>query len=284
MGLAEYIEAGASLTRNVISLQTDITGSGSVDLGSAYALLSIETNVPCRLRLYDKNDLQNVGEKIRPFNNTNVSASVSLIGDFSMSAAGVYTIDPALYGTPTTVSYYKLDGDFSTNFPLVKFTRYLMEQSEVSTANRVTLTSITGSNLSPGQYEVGKISNLNIPKTYLLVSASLSNAAHIARLRLYSRSGSLTNATEIARPFKVEPSASAALVVDAILSGSETTYFVPKIIGANLANMTSDIVTMAGSQDKIAGNNELYYVLHNSASSGGAVNLSISLHVFALES
>lgn len=284
MGLAEYLELGATLDRNVISLQTNSTGSGSVDLGSVYALLNIETNVPCRFRLYDKDDLGNLGEKVRPFGNTNISASVSLIGDFSMSAAGVYSIDPMLYGMPNTSSYYLVEGNFDGTFPLIKFNRYLMEQPSVSTANRVTLPAITGSSLSPGQYKIGIISKTEVPKTYLLISASLSDPTHIARLRLYSKSSSLADASEIARPFKIEPSGSISLIVDAILSGSETTHFVPKIIGANLDNMTNNLVSMVGDNTKIAGENELYYILHNSASSGGSVNLSVSLHVFALES
>jgi hypothetical protein len=51
MGLKEYIRLGAQLTRDTITTQTTVVGSGSVELGSAYALLSIQTNFPCRLRL-----------------------------------------------------------------------------------------------------------------------------------------------------------------------------------------------------------------------------------------
>ena len=286
MGLAEYIREGARLQRDIITLQGNVSGSGSIDLGSAYVLLSLNTTSPCRLRLYDNSSsLLNVGERNRAFGNTNISASTALIGDFSMSRAGLFTIDPALYGLAENPSnrltYWRMDNTGSGQTPTIQITRYLLEDSAVLTTARKTLPVIT-ENLAPNQLVSGTISNTNIPTTYLLVSMSLGNSAHRARLRLYNNTSSFSNITEISRSFSTESVAS-SLIVDAIVSGSETTYFVPKIIGANIQNAGNDLNVIKNNFSLIPGYNELYYIIQNVSSSGGTVGISASVHVFSLE-
>lgn len=287
MGLTEYIRAGASLQRELITLQTDATGSGSVNLGSAYVLLNITTDIPCRIRLYDNvASRDSLAEKVRAFGNTSVSASTALIGDFSMSVANNYSIDPVVYSVvaePTTkLTYYKIDNVSGPPYPKITFNRYLLENADVSTANRITLPTIKSS-LSPGQIASGTLASTSIPQTYLLLSASVDGASTRARLRLYSISASLYNTTEVTRPFVSESSANTYLIVDAVLSGSETTYFVPKIIGANLRNMGTDLSITATNRLNIVGANELYYILENVSSVAGVANITASLHVFSLE-
>lgn len=288
MGLEQYIRAGANLTRDDIILQTTPSGSGSVDLGSAYVLLSISTNAPCRLRLYDNSQsLENSGEIRRAFGNTSVSASTALIGDFSMSVAGAYTIDPVMYGVveraASKLTHYRVNSTQSGVYPTITFTRYLLEDPTISTASRVTMPQITGSIL-PGRLVSGTLTSTTlIPRTYLLVSASLSGSSTRARLRLYTTNESLTNLTELSRSFATESSNTSKLIVDAIMSGSETTYFVPKIIGANLQTMGTNLNTIRRDQVAIMGNNQLYYVLENPNSTGGAIPITASLHVFSLE-
>ena len=281
MGLKEYIRLGAKLSRGLVSIQTNDSGSGSVEIGSAYALLSIQTNFPCRLRLYDTLDsLNNLGEIARSFGNTNISSSVALIGDFTMSA-GKYTIDPVLYGavTPanTNLTYYRIDSTGSGQYPNLIFNRYLLEDSSVSTVNRVSLPTITGS-LSVGQIISGSIIDAQIPKTYLLVSASLNAASSTARVRLYSTLVSINNSTEKNRGFVTESQMN-TLIVDAIITGSETTYFIPKIIGVNLEDMGTQLNTVTIPKGK----NELYYIFQSMASTGGAQNMSASIHILSVE-
>lgn len=287
MGLEQYIKAGANLTRDNVILQTSPSGSGSIDLGSAYVLLTLSTNSPCRLRLYDNSQsLENSGEINRSFGNTNISASVALVGDFSMSVAGTYTIDPPMYGvvenTTTKLSHYRLNNTQSGVNPEITFTRYLIENSAVSTLNRVNMPTITAS-LAAQRLISGTVSATTIPRTYLLISASVSGSSTRARLRLYSTNESLTNLTELSRSFATEPSNTSKLIVDAILSGSEITYFIPKIIGANLQTMGTNLSTIRRDQLAIMGNNELYYVLENPNTAGSAIPITASLHVFALE-
>lgn len=281
MGLKEYIRLGAKLSRTSITTQTDENGSGSVELGSAYALLSIQTTLPCRVRLYDTSQsLNDVTEKNRTFGNTNISASTALIGDFTMSA-GTYTIDPVVYGVVnpanTKLTYYRVDNTASAQYPVLTFTKYLLEDSAISTDSRISLPLITGS-LSVGQILSGSIVNVDIPRTYLLVSASLNATTTAARIRLYSTPTSIDNTTEKNRGFTTESQMN-ALIVDAIITGSETTYFIPKIIGANLADMGTSLNVLTIPKGK----NELYYIFQSMATTGGAQNMTASIHVLSVE-
>ena len=281
MGLKEYIRLGANLSRQSTAMQTDDIGSGSVEMGSAYALLSIQTNFPCRLRLYDTlNSLENAGEIVRSFGDTNISNSVALIGDFTMSA-GSYTIDPVMYSVvspaDTNVTYYRVDNTGSGQYPQLTFNTYLLENSSVSTSNRVSLPNITGS-LSVGQIISGSIVDTTIPKTYLLVSASLNASFNAARVRLYSMLSSINDVTEKNRLFAVESQMS-TLIVDAILTGSETTYFIPKIIGTNLEDMGTSLNVLTVPKGK----NELYYIFQSMATTGGAQDMTASIHVLSVE-
>lgn len=287
MGLEQYIRAGANLQRGIVSLTTDINGSGSVDLGSTYALLNISTTAPCRLRLYDNlQSLQNTGERVRQFGNTNISASVALIADISMSAIGQYSMDPTLYGVTGNVvnklTYYRVENTQSGVFPAINFTRYLMEVPEISTENRVTLPPIMAS-VGPSTIISGTLSSTSIPRTYLLVSASLSGSNNATRLRLYTTNESLTNQTELSRSFATESANNSKLIVDMIISGSETTHFVPKIVGANLQTMGNDLNTIRTDRSLIMGLNQLYYVVQNTNSSGPPVVVTASVHVISLE-
>lgn len=290
MGLEQYIRDGAKLQRNNISLTTTEDGSGSVNLGSAYVLMNISTTAPCRLRLYDNlSSLQNIEENARGFNDTNISPSVALVGDFSMSAAGTYTIDPVVYGivenTAQKLTYYQVNNTQSGAYPVISFTRYLMEDSVISIANRVTLPPISAA-LAPTEIASGTLYNVDIPRTYLLVSASVSSLTGpsvLARVRLYMTSESLNNATEKSRPFSTEPAVDTKLIVDAFVSSSETTYFIPKIAGANLQTIGTSLSLIKRNQTAMMGVNQIYYILENPNTTGGTVSTTASIHVFSLE-
>ena len=281
MGLKEYIRSGASLKRSTVTIQTDITGSGSVNLGSSYILLNIETDVPCRFRLYDTSaSLYDSTETARQFGDTNVASGIALVGDFSMSAAGTYTIDPVLYGViQTASSYYRVDGVTGPQYPSINLTKYLLEDVNPSVNNRKTINLITGS-LTVGQLVSGSISNAEIPRTYLFVSASSTNSNGVVRLRMYSTKSPLQDTAEVNRSFATE-SYSRSLLIDAILSGSRTTYFSPKIIGANLQNLTDDLSVLKGTS--LLGYNEIYYILENLNSTVTPLATTASLHLFSLE-
>lgn len=287
MGLAEQKLAGATLNRITTPFITDTVGSGSVNLGTSYVILAIETSNPCRIRFYENTESRdNVGEIARTFGDTNISSSVALVGDFSMSVAGRYTTDPALYGVTHSgsLTYYRITPTTTTNLSV---TTYTIEDGNVPPQAGTQYTANNRRNLpdfdetiSAGAYVSGTLDSAIVPRTFLLVSASVSGASNVARLRLYSKSGSLVDATEVSRSFSVEPSASAYLIADMLLSGSETTYFTPKIIGAGFKTLTNNMQPMLGSRAAIDSDNVVYYVLQNV---GSTPQVSASVHVFALE-
>lgn len=292
MGLAEQLLAGAVLTRKSTTFTTAASGSGSVSIDASYAILGIQISNPCRIRFYENTSSRDDSQEInRAFGNRSISSSVALVGDFSMSTAERYSVDPILFSVSQTFSspltYYRIEPSASTTVVLNTFT---LEDSNVAPGanpayiidNRRLLPMVSAS-LSPGQIKSGSITDSNIPQTYLLINASGSDATNIARLRLYSTSGSLYDSVEKSRVFSVEPSASAYLIVDMILSGSTTTCFSPKIIGSNLANMGNNLLLLRGNQSLISGKNEMYYLLENADSLGSATSISASVSIFALE-
>lgn len=290
MGLAEQLRAGGNLIRRSRTFTTDTIGSGSVALGSAYAVLGIQASSPCRIRFYDDIDsLKNVGEVARTFGDTNISASVALIGDFSMSVAGQYTVDPILFGIPATAStaltWYRIEPASPT--VNIQVTNYLLEDIPPTAGtlyildNRRSLPTISAT-LSSGGQASGSIVDSSVPATYLLMSASLDTPTQVARLRLYSTTSSLSSSVEKARPFATEPSASAYLIADIVISGSEVVKFTPKIVGANLDNMGTNLSLIKGNQSLIDGSNQLHYVLDRT-DGGGSATVTVNLHAFSLE-
>lgn len=286
MGLKEYLKAGTVFQRTDVTTLTDEQGSGSINLGSAYILLNVTTDYPCRLRLYDTAaSLEDVAESTRAFGDSNISATTALIADMSMSVAGTYTIDPVVYGVVENplnkLTYYRISETQSLNYPTITLTRYNIEDSNISTQNRVNLATIQAE-LAPLAKDYGTIVSTTLPKTYLLVSASLSGVNNTARLRLYATDTALSDATELNRPFSVEPAAGTTLIVDMIVSSSETTYFTPKIVGTNLQTMGNNLIPIQQSQINLAGINNVYYILEN-PSTTDTRQLSMSVHVFELE-
>lgn len=282
MGLQELIEDGKILSRNTINF-TDTLGSGSASLGATYGILSIQSSGPCRLRLYDnEQSLENNTEKNRLFGDYNIPNTIAIIGDFSMSAGDLYTIDPMLYSHThdKTFTYYRIDKDVGVPPITINITRFLLEDVTSAVNNRRSLNGIQAS-LSGSEIVSGTLSGTSVPNTYLLVSASLSGS-HVARLRLYSTSSTLNNSIERTRLFETEPSESARLVVDMVLSGSDPIYFSPKIVGANLQQLSSNLNDLRLDRTKIFGTKELYYFLQR-IDAGTSVPISASVYLYSLE-
>jgi hypothetical protein len=288
MGLTEQIRAGARLDRRFIQFTTDASGTGSASLAPSYALINIDASVPCRIRFYDnETSRDNANEIARVFGDTNIADDVALIGDFNLSANIRNKVDPTLYAvTEDGFTYYRVEPAAAVNISLIA---YNMEDPSIDNGALVRrdLPIIEGTldyNPNGGTtLEKGVINSPEVPTTYLLVSASLSDPTHIARLRLYSVSASLNLQSEVARSFDVEASSSAYLIVDMILSGSQTTYFAPKIIGANLENMGTNLENIRGNRELINGKKEIYYILENKRVGAVADEIEVSLHVFSLE-
>lgn len=297
MGLEEHIKAGAQLTRNTIVF-TAPTGSGSVNLGTVFSILKVQTDIPVRLRLYDRESSRDdVTEISRPFGQFPATSSIALIGDFSMSSAGTYTIAPPLFGmcssSDSPETYYRLEtavGQPSQS--VLRITRFLLEDSLVTPdpltfyeiSNRRVLKLQADATMSNDTiYESGSLVTQTdvVPKTYMLVSASLANPTQQVRFRLYATSSAIYDNTEKVRTFSTEPAESVMLLVDAIISGSDMLHFSPKIFGANLETMGDDLTQTALSSAKIAGSNQIYYYIQNI--SGFSANPEVNLSLYSLE-
>jgi len=295
MGLKEQIQVGAKLTRDVITL-TDTVGSGSVALGGTYAILSIQPSQASRLRLYDTiASRDDVTEVSRTFGASTVPTNIALVGDYSMSVANnLYTITPASIGhadnASTPLTYYRVfpaGSSFKINRLLIEDTTKPPVLSSAYVEDNRRLIQITPlSSIAALGYASGSktsTSTPTVPKTYMLVSASLANSAHMVRMRLYNVSSSIYNITERNRAFSTEASESVGLIADIILSGSNTVYFTPKITGANLQNMGNDLSQLVTNPSKMEGINELYYYMQNLSSSGSPITPTVNLYTFSLE-
>jgi hypothetical protein len=281
MGLLQQINAGAILDRESISFAVNAIGSGSIEIGSAAILLNISNSQPCRLRLYDDvASRDNVTEISRPFTSSFVEQNIALVADVSMSSIGNYPIDPALYSVSQDKNlYYRIDEVGNT--PTITIRKFLLEDDRIilPLPNKRTIDTITAT-LDAGELDSGSIGAIEIPKVFILVSASL-DAGDFGRIRLYNKFSSIEDESEKSRPFSSEPSASTGLIVDAIITGSVGSgilHFSPKIIGANLNNLQSDLLS-----SQVDGQSEIYYILENVNTSGGPVTITTSLHLFAIE-
>lgn len=310
MGLAEQIVAGAVFERSNTSFVTNIAGSGSISVAPSYVLLSINSDKSVRLRLYDTEaSLNDPGEIVRSFNNTAVSNSIALIADISMSA-GAYTMDPSIYAvsenTMNPLTYYRVENASNAAilinyFPLESNTVIPDPTSVYAISNRRTIhisQSIASNGtvldtIPPTIPSHGVGTDPYIPNTYLLVSASLNNPTQIARLRLYSDLNS-AGLDPNDRPFSSEPTGSfgipdVGLIADIILSGSETIYFTPKIIGSNLQTIRMDgnegtvrnLFALRDNPTLVSGFKRIYYKLSNLGPT--LQSITASIHVYSLE-
>ena len=291
MGLLEHIQAGAELIRKQVSFTTSYPdNSGSFTPDAAQMILGVTLEAPCRLRIYENaSSLNNALESSRPFN-IGVSGSVALVADISASEAGTYTIDPALFmitdDFETPEVFYRVDGP--TTSIDVSLNTFLLEDGNITasagtpytTANKRTIT-INEDSVTPTEYRTGTIPSLNSPRTYLLISSSLTTASHETRLRLYSTEDSLTSDTELSRSFSAPTDTGSFLIADMIVTGSEVTYFSPKIVGANLSTMGTNLSLIQTNKNSIDGTSGIYYVLQNLT--GTTQTIEQSIHIYSLE-
>lgn len=269
MGLREHIAAGAKLRRTNVTFTA--AGTGQVTFPPAAAILSVSSSAPVRLRLYDDvASRDDGGESSRVFT-ADPNQNIAIVADISMSAAGQYTLDPIMYATPLTDTLlYRVDAGTSQ----ITLNIYPLESASIVTETAITNKRTLPATTSTGGQASGSLTGTSIPKTYALISASLNTG--IGRLRLYTNEAAIDNATEKSRTFVTEAPASVGLIVDAIITASEGSFqFFPKLIGANLNTIGSDL-----PREDISGENEIYYIIDKISGTG---NISASLHVFSFE-
>ena len=282
MGLSEQLREGAVLERNTIPFEID--GTGSLDLGAAYVILGIQVDSPCRLRLYDnESSVSDFAESIRDYEDLPFSTDIALIGDIDISAAGKYTLDPALYSVPentdTYLTYYRVSDPITGSIEV-----YNLEDKQIQAninnehykfSNRRTLEFDGGKNTLVAGTDI-------TARTYLIIDA-ISNED--CRLRIYAKQQSLNNETEASRSFSVVPEAEVILIADMLLDSGSQSKFFPKIIGANLQTLPTNLETIRLSRTAINSFSEIYYRLEPQDPFGPveASDISVSMNIFALE-
>jgi hypothetical protein len=284
MGLSEQLREGAILERKVIPFSGTTIGSAS--FGATYVILDIEIDTPCRIRFYDdESSLVDSIEQTRSFGESTFTTDIALIADVSMSVAGKYTMDPVLYGVPSSSEEY--------------FTYYRITEASGEVDGNLTVYTLEDENIVadiendfykiPNRRELEFTGDKNIlssiegaPRTYLLLDAI---ADEECRLRIYADIDSLNNPQEyeddgitiVSRPFsEAVMSPDIKIIADMELVANEVTKFYPKIIGANLQTLPVNLETIRLSRSAISSFSEIYYRLEPETA-------TVNLNIYTLE-
>jgi hypothetical protein len=276
MGLSEQLREGAILERKVIPFSGTTIGSAS--FGATYVILDIEVDNPCRIRFYDdESSLVDSIEQTRSFGESTFTTDIALIADVSMSVAGKYTMDPALYGVPSSSEEY------STYFRITETSGDVSGSLTVYTLEDENIVADIENDFykTPNRRELEFTGDKNIlssiegaPRTYLLVDATSDEDC---RLRLYADTDSLNNFQEVSRSFEeAVMSSDIKIIADMELISGSITKFYPKIIGANLQTLPINLETIRLSRSAINSFSEIYYRLEPDTA-------TVNLNIYALE-
>jgi hypothetical protein len=274
MGLAEHLRDGAVLERKSIPFSGN--GITSTSFGTAYIILGIEVDAPCRIRFYDnQTSVNNSLEQTRSFGDTPLTTDIALIADVSMSAPGEYSIDPVLFGTPeNVVTYFNITENNSTTIN-GNLLVYNLEDPNIQPDPENPFYTIPLKRTITFNNNSGVLTQTqgNIPKTYLMLDA-IADAD--CRLRIYGRRSSIDNQDEIDREFhQAIMSPDLILLADMLLDNGVTTKFIPKLIGTNMQSIPFDISSISINRTAIAAVSEIYYRLEPVA--------TVTMNILALE-
>jgi hypothetical protein len=276
MGLSEQLREGAILERKVIPFSGTTIASAS--FGATYVILDIEVDTPCRIRFYDdESSLVDSIEQTRSFGESTFTTDIALIADVSMSVAGKYTMDPTLYGVPSSSEEY------STYFRITEASGGVSGSLTVYTLEDENIVADIENDFykTPNRRELEFTGDKNIlssiegaPRTYLLLDAISDEDC---RLRLYADTDSLNNFQEVSRSFdEAVMSSDIKIIADMELVSGSITKFYPKIIGANLQTLPVNLETIRLSRSAINSFSEIYYRLEPETA-------TVNLNIYALE-
>lgn len=277
MGLSEHLREGAELSRETIPFFGQVLESAS--FGSAYVILGIEVNEPCRIRFYDNEDSANNSlEYTRSFGESTDTTDIALIADISMSEAGNYTLDPSLYGVSEDTD------DYYTYFTITDTAEEITGSLTVYKLDDVNIQANIENEFykTPNKRPIIFTGNKNVltsavdgaPRTYLMIDAISDEDC---RLRIYGKRESLNNINEATRTFsEAVISPELILLADMELESGSITKFYPKIIGANLQTLPVNLETIRISRRAINSVSEIYYRLEPQSS-------TVTMNIFSLE-
>jgi hypothetical protein len=284
MGLNEQILAGATALKRetvIIPIQSASTQySGSIDMGRAVTITSVQASKRCRIRFYGNSaSIYDGTEKARPFISQSITATdIGLITDINLDTEALFNLAPPVFGVnldnPVSSNiYYTIDSSSGYNLDSgdrITVTRFLMEDPAVSNLAGVTTRTtmiISASALASGSHRTGSISS---PKTYLLYAVEPTVAP--VRLRLYTSQSYRDSVTEISRSFGTEPSSGSGLIADIYMEDVSQTPMIPILVGRNDNDLLNPSLLNASS--------ETYYTITNGSGTG---TFSASAYLFSLE-
>lgn len=256
MGLREFVISGSKLSR----LQTTVAaGTGSVDLGYSYILLSLSATAACRVRLYSDSSSISV-DVARPTSSFIIDPSVGLTLDAELTA-GTSSIlfAPPIIGTTFTSSltWYNIT-TLGTN---VTLNYYPIELN--NTSSRTTL-RISESAVVTGSARAGTIT---VPNGYIILNGSATTES---RLRLYSNTDTIVS-PELDRSFGDAPAEGSRLVADMMFdTGSFNFKLVPLLQAFVL------------SPSYLEGDNQMGYLINN-ISATSTINTTASFTIYPIE-
>lgn len=256
MGLRELVISGSKLAR----AQTTIAaGTGSVDMGYTYILLSVSADAPCRVRLYSDSSSISIDES-RPSSSFDIDSRVGLTLDTGLDAlTSSFTFAPPIIGTTFTSSqtWYNITNP-GTN---VTLGYYPIELND--TSSRTTIT-IMEDGVDTGSARPG---TLTVPNGYLLLSGYTTTES---RVRLYSNTDEIIGA-ELNRVFGEAPAEGSKLVADMMLDTASFTFKISPILQAFVL-----------SPSYLSGDNQMGYLLNN-ISSTPLADITASFTIYPIE-
>lgn len=256
MGLRELVLSGSSLTR----LQTTLSeGSGSVNLGSSFVLLSVSSTIPTRVRLYSDSASLGIDES-RPTSSFDIDANVGLSLDTELTAAtSSLTFAPPIIATTFSASqtWYNISGSGGASVTIGYY------PIEFDTASRTTLT-ISETGVVTGSARAGIIT---VPNGYLLLSG---NATTESRVRLYSNTDEVVS-PELGRAFGTAPAEGSRLVADMMLDTASFEFKITPVLQAFVL-----------SPSYLVGDNQMGYLINN-ISATPTITTTASFTIYPIE-
>lgn len=284
MGLSEQLREGAILKRQTI--QFSGSGALSASFGSAYILLAIEVDRPCRIRIYDDLASRNNSQETSRAYGVTPNNDISLVADIIITSPGRYTMDPVLYGVPRTSPDYFTFLRITENTGNVNGSVFVYNLEDSTIQADVSNRFYKFDNRRILEFTIGQ-NKIVAPRTFLMLTASTT---HTCRLRLYSNEESRDFISEIGRIPPPEPqifprsfdeaimTSDTLLISDMELTPNTIFRFFPKIIGFNVNRVPNNLEVIRTDRVGIDSFSEIYYTLESNNQ-----NAKVTMNIFSLE-
>jgi len=261
MGIFELAQSGSNLTRKLVSISSSPATGKTTGFGTSYILLGVQTQGPCRIRLYSDSASVDI-DNSRPTSSFDINPSVGLVLDTELTGSVTRLIfNPPIIGTTFSGSetWHNIS---SSAAQTATFTAYPIEFAEFPSR---TILTFSGSNIDTGS--TGVEGNITSPKGFLILSGSADTGS---RLRLYSRPIDQVPLVEKVRAFGENPITGSSIIADMAFDSASFSYKLsPSLEAYNLESYSN-------------GNNLVGFILQNQSTTNGAT-ITASLLIYPTE-